>query len=321
MALLKTGCNTMDLTLIICTYNRADSLKQTLHGLEEQLPETFNWEVIIVDNADDIDTQKTVKSFESTLPIKIIVEKKAGQNSARNAALPHIKGNLVVFTDDDISPQPNWLMTLYEASIKKPEISVFGGVITPIYEGETRPWQANAWFASFVYADQDLGEKEMLYSKGCYPSSPNMAIRKNIFDEGISFNSKIGPIGNNRISGSETEFLSRVLADNKGVYVPEAKVLHRISNKMLERGYLRKRCYTMGLGMSVWDSSPANEEHIPKLFGIARYRIGRLLKSAITAFFFQLQFKKKETIQAECQAALDLGFCIGKWKNLKDTID
>lgn len=311
----------MNLTLIICTYNRAASLRKTLSHIEGQLPKSFDWEIIVVDNADDINTQQTVASFEGALPISLIVEKKAGQNSARNAAIPYIKGDLVVFTDDDITPQSNWLQALFEAARKNPEISVFGGVITPVYGDMPEPWQANAWFSSFVYADQNLGENEIFYTEGCYPSSPNMAIRKNIFDEGIWFNPKIGPIGNNRISGSESEFLSRVLATNKGLYVPEAKVLHRISSKMLERGYLRKRCYTMGLGMAVWDSEPANETNLPRLFGVARYRIGRLIKMTVSAMLFQILFKEEETIKAECQAALDLGFCIGTWKDLKRTVD
>jgi glycosyltransferase involved in cell wall biosynthesis len=311
----------MDLTLIICTYNRADSLKVTLNSLKTQLPKSFNWEIIVVDNADDVNTQEAVKSFDGLLPISLIIEKKAGQNSARNAAIPHINGELVVFTDDDITPETNWLQSLVEAARENSDIDVFGGKIIPIWKNSPIPWQANAWFSSFVYADQDLGEKEVHYKEGCYPSSPNMAIRKKIFDAGVLFNPKIGPIGNNRISGSESEFLSRVLNTSRGLYVPAAQVLHRITNNMLGRGYLRKRCYTMGLGMSVWESNPTNEANLPKLFGVARYRIGRLLKSVITALFFQIQFKEEETIKAECQAALDLGFCIGTWKKLKKTIN
>ena len=311
---------TLELTLIICTYKRAASLAITLTALETQLPKDFQWEVIVVDNADDIATQQTVESFQDKLPVTLIVEKKAGQNSARNAALPHIKGDLVVFTDDDITPKENWLLSLYNAALENPDVSVFGGKIIPVWGDET-PWQANAWFASFVYADQDLGNTQINYVDGCYPSSPNMAIRKHVFEDGIWFNPKIGPIGNNRISGSESEFLSRVLAVNKGLYIPDSAVLHRITPNMLERHYLRKRAYTMGLGMSVWDANPANEAHLPKVFGIARYRIGRMLKAMLKTLFHQICFNQQKTIEEECRVALDLGFCMGTWKNLKDTIN
>jgi glycosyltransferase involved in cell wall biosynthesis len=310
----------LDLTLIICTYKRASSLLVTLTALETQLPEGFSWELIVVDNADDRATQQAVEKFKDKLPVKLIIEKKAGQNSARNAAIPYINGELVVFTDDDITAKDNWLLSLYNASQEYPDVSVFGGKIIPVWGEEKTPWQADAWFSSFVYADQDLGDEQINYVEGCYPSSPNMAIRKEVFDGGIWFNPKIGPIGNNRISGSESEFLSRVLAKRKGLYIPSSQVLHRITPNMLERGYLRKRCYTMGLGMSVWDASPVNEIHLPRLFGIPRYRIGRMLKAMMKTVMFQIFFNQQKIVEEECRAALDLGFCMGIWKNLKDTI-
>jgi glycosyltransferase involved in cell wall biosynthesis len=310
----------MELTLLICTHKRPASLKETLEGLIGQLPESFKWEIVVVDNANDIATQEVVKNLSDELPISLIVEKKPGQNSARNAAISSLKGELIVFTDDDITPQKNWLMSLYTASKENPEVTVFGGKITPVWNTPQPPWQASAWFSSFVYADQNLGNEKIPYQDGCYPSSPNMAFKRHIFDEGIKFNDKIGPIGSKRISGSETEFLSRVLSNHKGLYIPESEVLHRITDNMLQRGYLRKRSYAMGLGMAVWAPSPTSEKDIPKLFGVARYRIGRIIKSSLQAIYQQIRFNQQKTIEAECQAALDIGFCIGIWTNLKDTL-
>ena len=310
----------MELTLLICTHKRPVSLKETLEGLIGQLPESFKWEIIIVDNANDISTQQVVKSFSDQLPISLIVEEKTGQNSARNAAIPSLKGALIVFTDDDITPQKNWLMSLYTASKESPEVTVFGGIITPVWKASQPPWQASAWFSSFVYADQNLGNEKVPYEDGCFPSSPNMAFKRCVFDEGIRFNEKIGPIGSKRISGSETEFLSRVLANHQGLYIPESEVFHRITNNMLQRRYLRKRCYAMGLGMAVWAPSPASEKDIPKVFGVARYRIGRIIKSSIRVIYQQIKLNKQKAIEAECQAALDIGFCVGIWTNLNDTL-
>lgn len=310
----------MELTLLICTANRAGPLAKTLDGVVGQLAQSVNWELIVVDNVGDAETKGVVESYKSKLPISMIVEKKPGQNSARNAALPYIKGDLVVFTDDDISPKSGWLQAMYDASKAYPDVDVFGGKIIPIWEADPQPWQANAWFASFVYADQDLGDEPIAYQDGCLPSSPNMAIRKTVFDQGIIFNTRIGPIGSKRISGSETEFLTRVLSKSKGLYLPESQVLHRITNNMLTRKYLRKRCYTMGLGMSVWAPSPQHEASVPKLFGVARYRIGRMLTSALKTCYQTILLNKQAAIEEECRAALELGFCIGIWTNLKEKL-
>jgi len=310
----------MELSLLICTHKRAPSLGITLSKLIGQLPLSFEWEILVVDNANDLATQKVVADYKAHLPVSLIIEKRAGQNSARNAALSSLNGKLIVFTDDDISPKENWLFSLYKASQDNPSVTVFGGKIIPLWDTSDIPWQATAWFSSFVYAHQDLGEKSLYYVDGCFPSSPNMAIRRSVFDEGLKFNTKIGPIGKKRISGSESEFLSRVLEEKQGLYIPEAQVLHRITGNMLKRKYLRKRCYAMGLGMSVWADSPVNEKDIPRMFGIPRYRLGRLIKSTIVMIYKQVQSNTEEAIKSECQAAMDLGFCIGIWTKLKEEL-
>ncbi|KXI28506.1 glycosyltransferase [Paraglaciecola hydrolytica] len=310
----------MELTLLICTHKRATSLQETLNGLVGQFPSSFDWEIIVVDNANDISTQQVVKDLSDRLPISLIIEKKPGQNSARNSAIASIKGELVVFTDDDITPQKNWLLSMYTASKEHPDTAVFGGKITPVWQSKQPPWQASAWFSSFVYADQNLGVEQLTYEDGVLPSSPNMAFRRYIFDEGLRFNEKIGPIGSKRISGSESEFLSRVLANHKGLYIPESEVFHRITDNMLQRSYLRKRCYAMGLGMAVWAPSPTSEKNIPHIFGVARYRLGRIIKSCFLTIYHQVTLNTQKAIETECQAALDIGFCIGIWTNLKDAL-
>lgn len=310
----------MDLTLVICTYNRSQSLKVTLESIKGQMPESSIWEIIVVDNANDPSTQRVISDLATELPVSCVVEETPGQNSARNAVLPHIKGELVAFTDDDVIAGENWLSELVHAAKKYPDYDVFGGKIIPQWPNGVEPWQANAWFSNFVYADQDLGDQIIDYGEGCFPSSPNMMIRRSIFDKGIKFNAKIGPIGSKRISGSESEFFSRVMKSHKGKYIPSARIFHRITPNMMVRSYLRKRSYAMGLGMSVWASAPSNEKSLPTLLGVPRYRIGRLITSLLKAVGCQILLKKERSIEHECMAAMDFGYCQGLWKGLKNKI-
>jgi glycosyltransferase involved in cell wall biosynthesis len=53
----------MDASIIVCTYNRSESLKTTLACLSRlNTPEDQQWEVIIVDNNSNDNTRQLVES-------------------------------------------------------------------------------------------------------------------------------------------------------------------------------------------------------------------------------------------------------------------
>ena len=66
----------------------------------------LDWEVVLVDNAGNDETASIARTFFSSLPVKLLVEKTPGKNNALNTALDHASGELFIFTDDDIIPDP-----------------------------------------------------------------------------------------------------------------------------------------------------------------------------------------------------------------------
>ncbi len=110
----------MDLSLIISTRNRADSLSRTLHTIEQLEKTSANWELVVVDNGSTDQTAEILQAFanKTSLNVSTVIESNAGLANARNAGVKNARGELLVFTDDDCLPDPDfieqWLGVLNE---------------------------------------------------------------------------------------------------------------------------------------------------------------------------------------------------------------
>lgn len=265
----------MDISVILATYNREAILKKTLDSFTNLTVGQLEWEVLVADNAVTPQTEQLVNSYKSILPITYLSEKTPGKNAALNKALPYAQGEILVFTDDDIIAQPNWLTELYEGINRNPEYDMFGGTIKPHYPDVKIDSRINLSHHSIrdalVITNPDFKEGEIRPGQIW---GPNMAIRRKIIDAGFTFNPNIGPNGTDYVMGSETEFLLR--ADKSGyksAFLPNAIVLHQIRENQLCLKWLAGRAFRHGKGNAAKSSVP----HCKSWFGAPRY----LYKKAI----------------------------------------
>ena len=85
----------MDISVVICTYNRGLSLEVTLNSIKLQiLPEAVNWEVLIVDNnSSDITKDIAIECVKANpARFKYIHEPNVGVSFARNAGIRSSSG-------------------------------------------------------------------------------------------------------------------------------------------------------------------------------------------------------------------------------------
>ena len=105
----------MDLSVVICTYNRASSLAVTLEALlmQEATP-SLRWEVVVVDNNSSDHTREVVEGFAARNEIRVVYtfEPNQGQSHARNTGVKVAHGDVIAFTDDDVIPERNWVAHL-----------------------------------------------------------------------------------------------------------------------------------------------------------------------------------------------------------------
>jgi glucosyl-dolichyl phosphate glucuronosyltransferase len=241
----------MEISIIICTYNRAKSLKKTLHSIRMMsLPEDLSWEIIIVDNNSKDNTKAMVEDFEinSGLNIRYVFEEKQGLSHARNRGIYEAKGNIVAFLDDDVIVTHNWLIALIRAfSANNP--SVVGGRVL-LHDDFTKPLWLGAEVSSPLGAF-DIGENIVVADsgyRGLIGIGANMAFKKEVFIKYGLFRTDLGRKGNKLSMGEETEFFWRLRDNNEiCIYYPFAVVYHCIDSKKLRKNYFRKWYFRIGV--------------------------------------------------------------------------
>ncbi|MDD2467522.1 MAG: glycosyltransferase family 2 protein [Desulfobulbus sp.] len=275
-------------SIVIATFNRDDVLKKTLDKF--LLIECYDiiYELIIVDNNSSDNTKFVIEKYLNKLPIVYILEKKQGKNNALNSALKIIKGKVVVFTDDDVTPEVNWLKVIVDSCDRWPAIRVFGGRVEPVFPRDVNKFISSADFSSYVFGRYQPYPDEQI-SEGTTPCGANCWFRRSVFDDGFLYDPDIGPCGIARISGSEMELFDRLMKNGeKIVYIPSSIIFHRIQDYQLTIKYLLKRSYASGRG---WVRIKRPDENAVFLFGAPRYMYRIIFQKFILLIWYFLNGK------------------------------
>jgi glycosyltransferase involved in cell wall biosynthesis len=118
------------ISVIICTHNRALSLKHTLQSIMEMtVPESLRWELLIIDNNSTDDTWNISQEFikTSALEMKYFLEKNQGLANARNRGIREAHGQIIAFTDDDCIVDRLWMASIRKEFSLDSSISVVCG--------------------------------------------------------------------------------------------------------------------------------------------------------------------------------------------------
>lgn len=118
----------MQLSLVICTRNRAPQLAESLQSLTKMQYST-PWELVIVDNGSNDETQDVISNYRGSLPLKTLVEPRAGLGRARNRGWAVSQGDIVAFTDDDCYPAHDFLSSVVRCFEENPRLGFIGGRI------------------------------------------------------------------------------------------------------------------------------------------------------------------------------------------------
>ena len=101
--------NALQMSVIICTYNRATLLSMALESLTLQTLDKGSYEVIVIDDGSSDSTRQIVDSFVGKLPIKYFYQKNAGLAAAKNHGIYTSQGKILFFSDDDDIATPTLL--------------------------------------------------------------------------------------------------------------------------------------------------------------------------------------------------------------------
>ena len=245
------------LTAIICTYNRADSLKKTLSSLKDQegIGNKDSWELLVVDNNSSDCTRDVIEEFITTtkMNIRYIFEPRQGKSYALNTAIANANGQILAFTDDDVIVDKRWVASIIEAGSKYP-YKAFGGKVLPLWPDYIPPWiQVKGPYSRPIVGgpipSHDRGDEIREYREGMWvPIGCNMFFRREVFDRYGGFRTDLGPHGAIYGTNEDCEIGFRLINNGeKLLYYPKAVIYHPVPESRLSQDYVLRYCWGGGV--------------------------------------------------------------------------
>lgn len=237
------------ITILICTHNGADKLKDTLSALTKQItnPSLF-WEIIVVNNlsSDDSGTiaQQIWDQFEEKpdISFKVFHEDTIGKYFALEKGLKNASFEYFIIVDDDNHLYPNYVQLAFDLINNDPSIGAIGSNSIPKFQNAQT--KLPTWFTN---------HKER-YAIGEQGTSGDVTHRRHLWGAGmisrtslyLEFYSKypsflIGGTKEDILIAEDTEYCLRLLLRGyKLFYNSELKLDHYVPESRLSIEYSQK---------------------------------------------------------------------------------
>lgn len=297
----------MNISVAICTWNRANLLDQTLCQMHKlQIPKDISWELLVVNNNCSDATDTIISLHANSLPLRRIFEHKTGLSNARNAAVEAANGDYILWTDDDVLVDEKWVEAYVCAFKRFPEAAVFGGPIFPWFEGVPPAWLIeNLHLISNAFALRDIGDREMQLDpqKGVVPFGANYAIRMSEQSK-FKYDPNLGLKGQMRLLGEEAAVINKMLATGSlGLWVPEAKVRHFIPRERQTLKYIRQ--YYVGHGRTQLVRHP--HDISASIHGRPKWLLRKVIETHLIYCMQRILFGPSASIKALVDASFYFG--------------
>lgn len=272
----------MHLTVALCTWNRANLLNQTLERMRQlAIPEGCDWEILVGDNNCTDQTASVVERHAAHLPVRRLFEPRPGKSYAANLLLEQAQGDVILWTDDDVLVQSDWIAAYVDAFKAMPHVSFFAGAIEPWFETEPPKWiRKHLSRLAGVYAVAAYGNEVRPLRPADGVFGANMAFRTDVA-RAFPLNTDLGRVRGLLIGGDDTELIQRVTgAGHLGYWLPTARVQHFIPSNRLNAGYVWKWYY--GAGLNVVRQNDLGD--CPRFLGAPRWALWAYAKALAKAY-------------------------------------
>jgi glycosyltransferase involved in cell wall biosynthesis len=285
-----TAAGACDVSVILCTYNRADRLPSALDALLSQAG-AATYEIIVVDNNSSDATAHTVAEIARTSGgrVRYAFEPRQGLSHARNTGIALARAPIIAFSDDDVRVASDWVQRLKDTFDERPEIDYAGGRVLPHWLEQPPAWLTQAHWAPLAL--QDYGDAALVSGREravCLVGA-NLAFRRRVFERVGVFAPALGRVKDGIGSTEDHDMQLRAWrAGMLGLYVPTLLVFADVTPDRLDAAYHRRwhrghgrHCAMMRLRELVpADLGPMSEPaDIVKLFGSPAFVYRDLLRT------------------------------------------
>lgn len=303
-----------DVSIVICTYNRADSLHLTLDALGAQVtPVDLAWEIVVVNNNSNDATAAVVNDFASRarVPVLSIFLADQGLSRARNAGVCQAEGGVIGFTDDDVDPERGWVARI-AAVMAEGAADIVGGRILPAWRQPPPRWLEHRAFFHGALAIMDYATAAPVLSPSNLPSiwGANMAFRRSVFDKAGLFDPARGLIGTKLYRGEEIDLIKRAIAAGyRAIYDPSIVVWHRIEPDRMRVRYLSRLYFQRAEGEALMQTPIRCVGTIASLL----YRC-RVAARGLVSWVAAMLMRRPNTIERWLECCDAVGFMWGLCK-------
>jgi len=221
-------------SVVVCTRDRPERILVALSSLTAMHYEPF--EIVVVDNAPSSEATKeaVLSAFGDDQRVRYVREPRPGLSCARNRGLAEAFGDIVAFTDDDITVDPWWLDGVLRGFRAAPDVACVTGLIataqlensTQMYFHLREAWGTLCERRIFDLVDNRDDSPLYPYSPGIFGAGANFAVTRALMKEIGEFNEALGA-GTQSGGGEDLEIFMRIiLSGNRIVYEPAAIVHH-----------------------------------------------------------------------------------------------
>ena len=244
----------MDVSIVICTANRADDLRDTLSSLAAVRP-CGATELLVVDNNSTDHTREVVETVTRRypFPLRYLHETEPGKYAALNSGIRQTTGRIIVATDDDARFEPDWLERAVDG-LSRYGCEFVGGRVLPLWGGKKPAWldEHNAIYMK-VIALLDHGPRVREFGCGIsWPLGVNVAYRREVFDRVGLFDNRLGRKAGTLRNQAQREWHLRArVQDARGFYLPDMVVHHLVRSERLTKQYFRRWLYWHGISRAM----------------------------------------------------------------------
>lgn len=246
----------MDLSIIIPTYNRSCTLRQTLESIARILSGNSLVEVIVVDNGSRDATASVFTSIQYKYPVgnwRYIYDDTPGLLTGRHSGAAVATGDTLTFLDDDVVLSSTWLEAVTDA-FRDPRVVLVGGPSVPKYDCDPPSWLPSLWWefeegrCCGSLSLLDLGSRAISCDP-CLIWGLNFSVRKQSFYRFGGFHPDTMPERLQRYQGDGETGLSLKMKREgiAGFYHPAASVTHIIPSARLTKQSLERRAFFQGV--------------------------------------------------------------------------
>lgn len=278
----------IQLSIIICSYNRASFIGDALSGLYHQTSELENFEVLVVDNNSTDNTAEVFRQWRilhSLGNFNYLTEEKQGASFARNSGAKHSNSNWLCFVDDDAIASTTYVENILKHIQQHPNIVGFGGRIIPRYIPAKPEWMS--YHVSSLVGNFDYAPIAGPFKNGKYPLESNMIVSKSIFEKIGGFNIALpGVMGTVRIGGEGKDLFLKIMALGHLIYYdPNIIVEHVVEVAKLTPAYMYRVASGIGRGEKTRTKAISTTSYVLK---VMEY-IFKLAASVILGMKYVLQ--------------------------------